>query len=310
MTEQSPSPAAFNQQVIEEFRANGGTVGGMFAGAPLLLLTTTGARSGRTRTNPAVYAQDGDRLLVFASNAGGPRHPDWYRNLLADPRVTVEIGTGDGGVETFAATAVPVDGEERDRLYQAQCARDPAFIAYQAGTTRVIPVISLNRLDLSDPERNRALGAFLLRVHGELRKDLATLRQDVDEYLAGPRAPHGSTPAEPSMGRRLATHCLTFCDALHTHHMSEDGAFTAFEKQFPRLATPIARLREEHRAVADALAGIEALLGRLPGRADADEAEALRNGLARLASDLEAHFDREERDLLPALTGHDGPADA
>ncbi|MFC9946490.1 nitroreductase/quinone reductase family protein [Streptomyces pratensis] len=310
MTEQRPSPAAFNQQVIEEFRTNGGKVGGMFAGAPLVLLTTTGARSGRARTNPVVYARDGARVLVFASNAGGPRHPDWYRNLIADPRVTVEVGTEDGGVETYAATAVPADGEERDRLYQAQCERDPAFSAYQAGTTRVIPVVALNRLDLSDPERNRALGAFLLRVHGELRGELATLRQDVDDYLARSAEPRGPVRAEPSLGRQLATHCLTFCNALHSHHISEESAFTDFEKHFPGLAPAIAQLREEHRTVATVLAGIETLLETLASRSAAGETEALRTELARLADDLEAHFDHEERHLLPTLTGHDGSADA
>ena len=109
--------------------------GGMFEGAPLVLLSTTGARTGRPHTNPAAYQRDGERILVFASNAGGPKNPDWYHNLLADPRVTIEIGTGDGGVETYAAEAVPLEGEERDRLYQVQGERDPAFVTYQANTS-------------------------------------------------------------------------------------------------------------------------------------------------------------------------------
>ena len=79
-----------------------------------LLLSTPGARTGRPHTNPAAYQRYGERILVFASNAGGPKNPDWYHNLLADPQVTVEIGTGDGGVETYAAEAVPLEGEERD----------------------------------------------------------------------------------------------------------------------------------------------------------------------------------------------------
>lgn len=308
MTDQHPSPAAFNQQVIEEFRANGGAVGGMFEGAPLVLLTTTGARTGRPRTNPAVYARDGERILVFASNAGGPRHPDWYRNLLADPRVTVETAAEGGGVEAYAATALPLVGEERERLYRAQCDRDPAFSAYQAGTTRVIPVVALNRLDLSDRERNRAIGAYLSRVHGELREELAVLRQDVDDYLAAPAAPQGDTRPEPTPGKRLAVHCLAFCDALHTHHTGEEGAFTDFEKQFPELAPEIGRLREEHRTVAQSLRGIEALLGGLSARAAAGEAETLRAELAQLAAGLEAHFAHEEQHLLPALTGEEpGP---
>ncbi|MFB8026714.1 MULTISPECIES: nitroreductase/quinone reductase family protein [unclassified Streptomyces] len=308
MTDQHPSPAAFNQQVIEEFRANGGAVGGMFEGAPLVLLTTTGARTGRPRTNPAVYAHDGTRILVFASNAGGPRHPDWYRNLLADPRVTVEAAAGGGAVETYAATAVPLVGAERDRLYQEQCDRDPAFSAYQAGTTRVIPVVALHRLDLSDRERNRALAAYLSRVHRELREELAVLREEVDAGLAvqAPAAPHDPVRPAPSLGKRLAVHCLAFCDSLHTHHTGEDGAFTVFETQFPRLAPVIARLREEHRTVARVLHDIEALLARLSSRTAAGDAETLRTELARLSAELEAHFSREEQYLLPALTGDDG----
>jgi deazaflavin-dependent oxidoreductase (nitroreductase family) len=134
----------FNQQIIDEFRGRGGTVGGMFEGADLVLLTTVGARSGARRTNPVGYARDGERILVFASNAGGPNHPDWYRNLLANPHVTVELGTG-----TFAATAVDLHGEERDRLYAEQGARIPAYAAYQAQTSRVIPVVALYPLDVA-----------------------------------------------------------------------------------------------------------------------------------------------------------------
>jgi deazaflavin-dependent oxidoreductase (nitroreductase family) len=149
MAEQQPTPSEFNQRIIEEFRANGGKVGGMFEGAPLVLLTTTGARTGRPHTNPAIYLRDGERVLVFASNAGLPRNPDWYHNLVAAPRVTVEIGTGDGDIERYPAEAAPLQGEERDRLYLVQSELNPAFVAYQAGTTRVIPVIALNHLGLT-----------------------------------------------------------------------------------------------------------------------------------------------------------------
>src|SRR6266700_5885662 len=101
----------WNRQVIEEFRANRGKVGGMWEGRPLLLLTTTGAKSGERRTTPTMYLRDGGRLLVFASKGGAPTHPAWYHNLLAHPEVTVELGT-----ETFKARAVPVTGAERVRL--------------------------------------------------------------------------------------------------------------------------------------------------------------------------------------------------
>src|SRR5712691_13553460 len=102
----------YNRKLIEEFRANRDKAGRAFEGRPLLLLTTTGARSGQRRTTPMMYIPDGDRLLVIASNAGAPAHPDWYRNLVAHPGVTVEVGS-----ETFEATAIVTTGEERNQLW-------------------------------------------------------------------------------------------------------------------------------------------------------------------------------------------------
>ena len=132
---------SFNAALIEEFRANGGKVTGRFEGRPVLLLTTTGAKSGRRITLPLVYLQDGERILIFASKAGSPRNPDWYHNLVANPTVTVEIGN-----ETYDARAVILTGEERDRLYAKQVEAMPTFGDYQAKTDRVIPVISLERV--------------------------------------------------------------------------------------------------------------------------------------------------------------------
>jgi len=131
---------SFNEAIVHEFRANGGKVGGQFEGAPRLLLTTTGAKTDRRLTSPLVYARDGDRLLVFASNAGAPTNPAWYHNLVANPTVTVEVGT-----ETFEARATVVTGEERDRLFAEQAKRMPGFATYQQNTTRVIPVVALER---------------------------------------------------------------------------------------------------------------------------------------------------------------------
>ena len=130
----------WNRQTIEEFRANGGKVGGMWEGRPLLLLTTTGAKSGQRHSNPTMYLADVNRLLVFASKSGAPTHPDWYHNLVAHPQVTVEVGT-----ETYEATATILTGEERDRLYARQAELYPQFGEYQANTTRKIPVIALER---------------------------------------------------------------------------------------------------------------------------------------------------------------------
>ena len=130
----------WNKQIIEEFRSNGGKVGGAFEGAPLLLLTTTGARSGIARTTPVMYLPDGERLVIFASKAGAVTNPDWYHNLVAHPEATVEVGS-----ETFKVTAVEVMGEERDRLYARQATLFPGFADYEAKTTRRIPVIALRR---------------------------------------------------------------------------------------------------------------------------------------------------------------------
>ena len=130
----------FNEKIVEEFRTNGGKVGGQFEGAPMLLLTTTGAKTGRRLTSPLVYGKDGERLLIFASKAGAPTNPAWYHNLVANPTVTVEVGG-----ETFEARASVVTGEERDRLYAEQAKRMPGFATYQQNTTRVIPVVALER---------------------------------------------------------------------------------------------------------------------------------------------------------------------
>jgi deazaflavin-dependent oxidoreductase (nitroreductase family) len=132
---------SFNQGIIDEFRANNGKVGGQFAGAPLLLLTTTGAKSGAQHTSPVVYTKDGDRLVIIASFAGGPKNPAWFHNLVSNPEVTVEL-PGDA----FPARAVVASGEDRDRLYAAQAALMPAFDEYQGKTARTIPVVTLERM--------------------------------------------------------------------------------------------------------------------------------------------------------------------
>lgn len=135
-------PNDFNQTLIAEFRANGGQIrSGPFAGRDLLLLTTRGARSGQPRTNPLAYTTDGDRLVVIASKAGAPTNPDWYYNLLANPEITVEVGT-----ERYQARAVVVADTERERLFAQMVAMMPGFAAYQQKTTRQIPVVVLERL--------------------------------------------------------------------------------------------------------------------------------------------------------------------
>jgi deazaflavin-dependent oxidoreductase (nitroreductase family) len=131
----------YNAQIIEEFRANEGRVGGRWEERDLLLLTTRGRRSGREYTTPMVYTRDRDRLLVYASQGGSPEHPDWYLNLAANPKVIVEA---DG--ERYDALATPLEGDERDREFAAQAERWPQFAGYQEKTDRVIPVVALTRI--------------------------------------------------------------------------------------------------------------------------------------------------------------------
>jgi deazaflavin-dependent oxidoreductase (nitroreductase family) len=128
----------WNTRLIEEFRANGGKVGGQFAGAPLLLLHTTGARSGEERVNPVMYQDLGGTVAVFASKAGAPTNPDWYHNVVANPEVTAEIGT-----ETRRFRARVATGDEREQIWARQKQDFPGFADYEANTSREIPVVVL-----------------------------------------------------------------------------------------------------------------------------------------------------------------------
>ena len=130
----------FNNTIIAEFRANAGVVGGQFEKVPLLLLTTTGAKSGISRTIPLAYLADGDRQVIFASFAGAPKNPPWYNNLIANPNVGVEVGA-----QRFEARAEILEEPERTELYEKMAAAVPTFADYQNKTTRTIPVIALVR---------------------------------------------------------------------------------------------------------------------------------------------------------------------
>ena len=131
---------AYNARIIDEFRAARDTAEGPFPDRPLLLLTTMGARSGLPRTTPLMYLQVDGELLLVGSNMGAPRHPDWCRNLMANPEITIEIGK-----EAYAATARVATGAERDRLWTAIATQSPFFIEHQASTQREIPVIVVER---------------------------------------------------------------------------------------------------------------------------------------------------------------------
>ncbi|MFC0039380.1 nitroreductase/quinone reductase family protein [Actinomadura rayongensis] len=272
-----------NRPVIEEFRANGGRVGGMFEGASLVLLTTTGARSGRAHTTPLGSMTEGGRLFVFASNAGRDANPAWYANIRRDPRVTVETGA-----ETYAGAALPVEAAERDRLYALQAERVPPYAEYQKMTDRVIPVVELVR---AGDARGGPVGSLLLSVHAELRADLAALRDDVLAALDG-RAP------APDLAAQLRARCRTVCDALGEHHDNEETrGFPGVGAAFPGLAPVLERLRREHVAVTRLRGDLAGLLDAL-GTADP---AVVRAGLDRITADLDAHFAYEEEQLVAVL---------
>jgi deazaflavin-dependent oxidoreductase (nitroreductase family) len=130
----------WNAKIIAEFRANDGKVGPPFEGAPLLLLNTTGAKSGQERVSPVVYQPVGDAWAVFASKAGAPTNPDWFHNLKAKPEASIELGT-----ETVPVSATVLDGDQRDEIWAKQKELMPGFADYEKATTRTIPVVLLTR---------------------------------------------------------------------------------------------------------------------------------------------------------------------
>jgi deazaflavin-dependent oxidoreductase (nitroreductase family) len=272
----------FQQQVIAEFRANSGRVGGPFEGARLLLLTTTGARSGTPHTVPLGYLPDGaHQFLVIGSAGGSPRHPAWFHNLVAEPRVTVE-----DGVFVADAVAVVLEGAERDRAFARAVETDPGWAEYESQSGRVLPVVALR--PVPGPPRfagGAAVsgGAALTRVHDAFRRELALIRDEV--------AASGT-----SVGAQLRVNCLTLCAGLHNHHMGEDGAmFPLLAAQRPDLASTLERLRVEHERIA---ALVEELRATVAGSV---EPERLRLEVDRLTDELEQHLSYEEEQLVPAL---------
>ncbi|WP_369199832.1 nitroreductase/quinone reductase family protein [Streptomyces sp. PU-14G] len=279
---------------MEEFRANSGRVGGPFEGGDLLLLTTTGARTGLEQTSPLGYVRDEDgHLLVVASAGGAPRAPAWYHNLLAHPMARVEVGT-----ESFGAVAVPTEGAERDRLFAHVVRQAPGYADYQARVSRVLPVV---RLERSFPDAPfTGLVDKLLEVHTWLRDQLRHVVAEADAYFAARTERPGGTGAPPApLGLQLRQHCLAFCESMHTHHVSEDqGAFPVLAEKYPHLAPALARLRAEHRTVDRIRAELERLLADLTTA----EPDHFRAELARMTRELEAHLDYEEEVLIPPLS--------
>ncbi|MFE7132811.1 nitroreductase/quinone reductase family protein [Streptomyces sp. NPDC057638] len=277
-------PQAFQQQVIDEFRANGGRVGGPFEGARLILLTTTGARSGARHTTPLGYLPDGgERILVIASAGGSPRHPAWYHNLVAQPRVTVEDGSF-----IYDAEATVLTGEERDRVFARAVEAEPGWAEYQTKAGRQLPVIALTELPADGPPNIAAktFGEALRLVHDAFRRELALIRTEV-------------AASGPGLGAQLRINCLTVCEGLHHHHVREDtGMFPAIAQQHPHMAPVMERLAEEHQKVAALIAELQSVISA----EEPDRALVLAE-VTRLIDELEAHLAYEEQQLIPLYEG-------
>jgi deazaflavin-dependent oxidoreductase (nitroreductase family) len=290
-------PTSFDQSVIDEFRANGGKVGGPFEGGDLLLLTTTGARSGASRTTPLGYVRHGDSLLVVGSNLGGPRHPGWYYNLLAHPVVRVEVGTS-----SFEALAVPAEGARREELFAYVVRAVPGYGDYQERTRRPLPVVVLGRAEpagWSGPGEVRTLADKLLEVHTWLRGQLRQVRAEVEAHFAA-RAAHSGPgePPAPGLGLQIRQRCLAFCQALEFHHVSEDEhLFPGIARHHPDLSDVFGRLADEHRTVAR----VQGELAKLLAGVHIADPERFRAELRAMSEELEAHLDHEEEALLPLL---------
>lgn len=282
----------FTQQLIEEFRANAGRVGGQFEGARLLLLTTTGARSGKPHTTVLGYYPDTtDRILVVGSAGGGPKHPDWYHNVLANPRVTVESGPF-----TYTAEAAVLRGAERDEIFARLAELEPGWAKYQANTTRIIPVVALTPSgDFGGPPGG-SFAEALLKIHDAFRHELSLIRHEVVTAAANGTSVNGNGNGAP-LGAQLRINCLTLCHGLHTHHTKESaGLFPALLAQHPESALAIERLQAEHDTIATLLDDLQALL-------TSPAPSTLLTDLDHLTEALLQHLDYEEAQLIPLLNG-------
>jgi deazaflavin-dependent oxidoreductase (nitroreductase family) len=285
----------FNRQIVKEFRANHGRVGAQFEGVDLLLLTTVGAKSEQEHTVPVRYVRDGGRLLIVASAGGSLCQPAWYHNLLAHPMVQVETG-----IETYGAVAVPAEGQERGLLFERVAREAPEYADHQARTTRLLPVVALERSYVVAGLSNVAtLADGLVAIHDWLRGLLRHVRAESDAHFAARAAHHGPGDApEPSLSLQLRQHCLAFCEALHGHHADEDARILPdLERRHPRLHDVLERLRDEHRIVAQ----IQGELAELLADIRTAEPSRFRTELDRMCTELEAHLDYEEESLIPVL---------
>lgn len=298
-----PSPTKdFQQQIIDEYRAKAGIVGGPFRGANLLLLTTVGARTRRRRTTPLGYVDiDGTRVVV-ASAGGADRNPSWLHNLRVHPAVTVEVGS-----ETYPAITSVLSGAIRDRVWKEVVRRHPGYGDYQQMTTRMIPLVEIQRLPpRNEVDRVRGMGEFLTEVHEWLSTEMDLVLAQVDTLIASADTTTPVTLPARTLHAQMRERCVAFCGALDRHHMGEDfGAFPMLAEAFPALAPTLQQLRAEHVVVAEINASIRGLLeGYTPGASDPRE---LRAKLHSLVARLHEHFAFEEATIVDAL---DAIADA
>ncbi|TCO19244.1 deazaflavin-dependent oxidoreductase (nitroreductase family) [Kribbella steppae] len=238
-------------------------------------MTTTGARTGRPHTAILGYYPDGDRVLVVGSAGGGPKHPDWYHNLVANPEVTVETG-----LFTYPATAVMLRDAERDEVFARLIEADRGWGEYQSRTTRTIPVVAL--VPQPGPPTGGSFAETLKLIHTTFRRELALIRKEV------------ATSGTAGLGAQLRINCLTLCQGLHNHHTGESvGLFPALAAQHPELTDTIATLQVEHEQIAVLLEELEKHV--------ANPSPDLLAQVDRLISALIAHLDYEEAELLPHL---------
>ncbi|QVQ54892.1 nitroreductase family deazaflavin-dependent oxidoreductase [Spiractinospora alimapuensis] len=253
----------------------------MFEGARLLLLTTTGARSGEPHTTPLGYLHgESGEMIVIASAGGAPTHPAWYHNVRANPKVTVESDNF-----TYTAEARVLVGEERDTVFRRAAVADPGWQEYQDNAGRTLPVVALTMVD-GGPNAEGGWGDALVAIHATFRRELALVRAEV--------AASGG-----SIGAQLRINCLSVCEGLHTHHHHEDaGVFPSLAEGNPELRPALERLGEEHKEIARLVDELQAVI-----REDDRTPAELLATVDRLIADLEAHLDYEEEHLVPVLNG-------
>ncbi|GAB3506939.1 nitroreductase/quinone reductase family protein [Amycolatopsis cihanbeyliensis] len=268
-----------DNQTIDEFRANHGRLSGPLGERRIVLLTTTAA-SDTPRTTPVEFLHDqqpdgGRRMLLLAADDTGNR-PAWHQDLSTHPQVTVETG-----VFTFHAEAETVPDDEREHLIARAAEADPIWADRQDAADRVIPVVALH--PFGGTANAGREGDFLQQIHGAFRHELALIRKEV--------------AAGAGLGAQLRINCLTLCQGLQHHHTSEDDQmYPALEEQHPELAPTLARLRQEHRQIA-------ALLEQLQNAVSATDTDPVTvlAEVERLTTEVEAHLDYEEQQLIPVL---------